>query len=128
MASSPAALVEVVETCLSAMMAKDYSGGLRFVAEEVEYTNIPLASVRGHAGIRAVLEPFFAPTIRNEFIVLRAAVSGSIVMLERLDRHLLATGWVELPVVGVFEVQDGKITVWRDYFDAATIMSKWPAA
>ncbi len=36
--------------------------------------------------------------------------------------------WVELPVAGIFEVEDGKITVWHDYFDAATILSKWPTA
>jgi limonene-1,2-epoxide hydrolase len=29
--------------------------------------------------------------------------------------------------MGVFEVEDGLITLWRDYFDAATILSKWPA-
>jgi limonene-1,2-epoxide hydrolase len=25
-----------------------------------------------------------------------------------------------LPVAGVFEVRDGKIAAWRDYFDLAT--------
>ncbi|MFN7399070.1 MAG: limonene-1,2-epoxide hydrolase family protein [Sandaracinobacter sp.] len=46
----------------------------------------------------------------------------------RLDRHRLATGWVELPVTGVYEVHDGRITYWRDYFDLATIMAHWPGA
>jgi limonene-1,2-epoxide hydrolase len=44
-----------------------------------------------------------------------------------VDRHLLPTGWVELPVTGVYEVHDGLITVYRDYFDLATIQSKWPS-
>ena len=26
---------------------------------------------------------------------------------------------VSLPVMGVFELADGKITAWRDYFDMA---------
>jgi limonene-1,2-epoxide hydrolase len=26
--------------------------------------------------------------------------------------------WLDLPVMGVFEVKDGKIAAWRDYFDA----------
>ena len=43
-------------------------------------------------------------------------------------RAVLADKWVELPVTGVFEVHDGLITYWRDYFDAATILSAWPAA
>jgi limonene-1,2-epoxide hydrolase len=85
-----------------------------------------MGKVSGPEGVRAVLEPFFAPTLENEFRVLREAVNGNIVFLERLDRHLLASGWVELPVTGVFEVNDGLITLYRDYFDLNTIMSKWP--
>jgi len=27
-----------------------------------------------------------------------------------------------LPVAGVFEIQNGKITLWRDYFDRQTII------
>ena len=30
-------------------------------------------------------------------------------------------GRIELPVMGVFEVRDGRIAVWRDYFDLATV-------
>ena len=41
--------------------------------------------------------------------------------MERLDRHQFAKGWVELPVTGIFEVVDGLITEWREYFDFATI-------
>ena len=31
-----------------------------------------------------------------------------------------------LCTVGVFEVHDGRITYWRDYFDLATIMARGP--
>jgi limonene-1,2-epoxide hydrolase len=41
--------------------------------------------------------------------------------LERLDRHLAGHGWFELPVTGVMEVENGRITYWRDYFDMAAI-------
>jgi limonene-1,2-epoxide hydrolase len=110
------------------MTKLDFDAALQCVADDCEYTNIPLATVRGPAGVRAVLAPFFAPTLENEFIILREATNGPIVFLERLDRHRLATGWVELPVTGVYEVRDGRIAVWRDYFDAATILKHWPAA
>jgi limonene-1,2-epoxide hydrolase len=113
---------------LTALLKKDYDAGVAHLSADCEYTNIPMSTVRGPTGVRAVLEPFFAPTIRNEFIIVREVAVGPVVVIERLDRHLLATGWVELPVVGVFEVHEGKVTVMRDYFDAATILSKWPAA
>jgi limonene-1,2-epoxide hydrolase len=117
---------EIVRAFLAAMAVKDYDAGLAFIAPDCEYANIPMATVHGPAGVRAVLEPFFAPTLENEFQILREATSGPLVFLERLDRHRLADRWVELPVTGVFEVHDGRITVWRDYFDAATILSVWP--
>jgi limonene-1,2-epoxide hydrolase len=28
---------------------------------------------------------------------------------------------IRLPVAGVFEIADGKIKAWRDYFDMATV-------
>jgi limonene-1,2-epoxide hydrolase len=118
--------IETVKAFMAAMEVKDYDTAVKYVSADCEYTNIPMSTVRGPKGIRAVLEPFFAPTIENKFIILREATAGPIVFLERLDRHLVPSGWVELPVTGVYEVHDGLITVYRDYFDLATIQSKWP--
>ncbi len=124
--SAPSPL-EITKLFLKAMEPLDYDNALTLVSEACEYTNPPpIGTVHGPAGIRAVLEPFFAPTLENEFRVLREASEGPIVVLERLDRHRLADKWVELPVTGVFEVHDGLITYWRDYFDAATILLQWP--
>ena len=120
--------LETVKAFMKLMEPLDYDNALTLIADNCEYTNMPMGSVTGPAGVRAVLEPFFAPTLENEFRVLREAAVGNTVFLERLDRHRLATGWVELPVTGVYEVENGKITVWRDYFDLATIMGKWPSA
>ncbi len=126
MPTQPQAPIDVVKAFLCAMEVKAYDTGLLFIAENCEYDNVPISKQYGPAGVRAVLEPFFAPTIENEFVILREVADGPIVFVERLDRHRLATGWIELPVTGVFEVHDGLITVWHDYFDAATIISKWP--
>lgn len=74
-------------------------------------------TVIGPDGMRAVLVPAFASVTRNEFVVRTTATNADTVFVERLDRHRLANGWVELPVTGIFTVRDGKITHWRDYFD-----------
>jgi limonene-1,2-epoxide hydrolase len=119
--------LDTVKAFMKAMEPLDYDTALRYVAETCEYINPPpIGPVTGPAGVRAVLEPFFLPTVENEFRILRELASGPVVMLERLDRHRLADKWVELPVTGVFEVHGGLITYWRDYFDAATILSQWP--
>ena len=111
---------DVVEAFLKAFAAMDFDTALTYVADECEYTNIPLGTVTGPSGVNGVLASFFAPIHENEFIVLRKAATGPIVFMERLDRHRLDHGWRELPVNSVFEVHDGRITVWRDYFDLAT--------
>lgn len=120
--------LETVRQFMKAMEPLDYDTALTLVSSDCEYSNPPpIGTVRGPAGIRAVLEPFFSPTLENEFRVIRESANGPIVFLERLDRHRLADKWVELPVTGVFEVHDCLITYWRDYFDAATIMAQWPS-
>ena len=127
MATTSHSPVELVRQFLKAMERLNYDAALKLVSDDCEYTNPPpLGTVRGPAGIRSVLEPFFAPTLENEFEILREASAGSIVFQERLDRHRLADKWVELPVTGVYEVRHGQITFWRDYFDAATILTQWP--
>jgi limonene-1,2-epoxide hydrolase len=113
----------VVQAFMAAMERLDYDAALEMVSDDVVYTNVPLSTVHGPDGIRGVLEPFFAPTIENIWVVHRVMAEGDTVVMERTDRHRLAKGWVELPVVGVFVVRDGRIAEWRDYFDLATIMN-----
>ena len=119
--------LDIIKAMTDAMAIKDYDAALPWFTDDCEYTNLPMGSVTGPAGVRSVLEPFFAPTIANELRILRSAVDGDTAFVERLDRHLIDTGWVELPVTGVFVFRDGKIAVWREYFDLNTIVRQWPA-
>lgn len=113
--------VDVIRAFLAAMAKLDYDTAMTYVSDDCEYVNVPIMTVHGPAGIRSVLEPFFAPTLENEWIIKATASDGPVVFMERLDRHRLPNGWAELPVTGVFEVHDGRITSWRDYFDLPTI-------
>lgn len=129
MSVSSTSALEIARAFMKDMERLDYDAALKHVAADCEYTNPPpIGTVRGPEGTRAVLEPFFAPTLENEFKILREASDGARVFLERLDRHRLADKWVELPVTGVLEVRGGRIKYWRDYFDAQTILSQWPSA
>ncbi len=113
--------IEVVRAFNEAMIAMDFDEGLRYIAADCQYTNGPQGLYVGPEGVRSVLEPFFRPILENEFVILREAQVGNLVFMERLDRHRLEAGWIELPVTGVYEVKDGLIVYWRDYFDLATI-------
>jgi limonene-1,2-epoxide hydrolase len=57
-----------------------------------------------------------------DFQVHRQLSQDDVVMNERTDVMRSKNGKeIPLPVTGVFEVRDGKIAVWRDYFDMATV-------
>jgi limonene-1,2-epoxide hydrolase len=51
------------------------------------------------------------------FEVHRQVATDSIVMNERTDHLTMGERSISLPVVGVFEIENGRIRAWRDYFD-----------
>jgi limonene-1,2-epoxide hydrolase len=59
-----------------------------------------------------------------EFEVLAIAADGGTVLTERVDTFFLPDREIALPVMGTFEVADGRITAWRDYFDLNQFMSQ----
>jgi len=56
--------------------------------------------------------------------VLNIVGEGNVVLTERVDVFVLPNVTIELPVMGTFEVRDGKIAKWRDYFDLNQYMSQ----
>ena len=88
-----------------------------FFTDDAVYHNIPMEPARGRHAIRQVIKSFLPMASAVEFKILRSASAGNVVMNERVDVFQMGAKHVELPVAGVFEVRDGKISAWRDYFD-----------
>ena len=60
-----------------------------------------------------------------EFIThYQAENDAGVVMNERTDRFLINNNWTEIRVMGVFELTDGRIVAWRDYFDMQQFSSQ----
>jgi limonene-1,2-epoxide hydrolase len=56
-----------------------------------------------------------------QFKVLASATVGNRVMNERADTLVTRAGKkAEVPAAGFFEIKEGKIFAWRDYFDLQT--------
>jgi limonene-1,2-epoxide hydrolase len=55
-------------------------------------------------------------------VVRNAAVVGDSVFLERVDGFVLDGRPGAMPVVGVLEIEDGKVREWREYYDRATLL------
>jgi limonene-1,2-epoxide hydrolase len=75
----------------------------------------------GADAIRGILQLFVSGPGAVEFKILALAASDDVVFTERVDRLSMGGRPVELPVAGVFELRDGKIVAWRDYFDMAAL-------
>ena len=92
-----------------------------FFTDDAVYHNIPLAPVSGREAIANNIASFIrpgAPGIESLHIrVINIAANGPVVMTERVDVFKLPGKSFELQVMGTFEVRDGRISAWRDYFD-----------
>ena len=99
-----------------------------FFTDDAVYHNIPLAPVTGRKAIENNIATFIrpgAPGIEGiKFGVVNIAANGPVVMAERVDVFKLPNKSFELPVMGTFEVSDGKIRAWRDYFDINQFTSR----
>jgi limonene-1,2-epoxide hydrolase len=116
--------LEIVNAFMAAAAGKDYDTALGYLAEDVEYQNMPLPAVTGHQAVRDTLDMLLASAEKSEWIVHRQAEAGDVVFNERTDRFLIGGRWLELPVAGVFELAGDKIVLWRDYFDLPTITNQ----
>ena len=96
----------------------DVSALLGFFAEDAVYHNMPIQPIQGKDAIKGIIEQFMAPFERCDWQITNISAAGDVVLTERIDRFIGQTN-VELPVMGAFELRDGKIAAWRDYFDLA---------
>ena len=79
----------------------------------------------GHREQHLVVRPPGAPGIESiQFHVIDIAANGPMVMTERVDVFKLPHKSFELAVTGTFEIRDGKIKAWRDYFDTNQFSSR----
>ena len=84
------------------------------------YHNMPGPPAVGTEAVRATIQRFLSSWQKTDWDLLNIAGNGDVVFAERLDRTDSNGKHVDLPCVGVFEMEGGKIRTWRDYFDLAT--------
>ena len=91
-----------------------------YFAEDGVYHNMPTGPVTGRDNVEKLIRGFIASWTETTWDLLNILSKGDVVIAERLDRTRAGDKTVDLPCVGVFELEAGKIKVWRDYFDFAT--------
>ena len=112
--------IAVVEDFFDAFHAADLDRALALMSDEIVYQNVPFPADRGKAAVARTLKGFsrFVPSfaVRMKNIAAR----NGVVLTERVDILSGPLVHLEIWVCGTFEVKDGRITLWRDYFDLAS--------
>ena len=98
-----------------------FTAAMDMVSDDCEYDNVPITKVFGKEAMIQILSDFLAAATKVEWLIHHQVSNGDmehgVVMNERTDRFEMDGRWIELDIAGLFVVSDGKIALWRDYFD-----------
>jgi len=113
--------IETVRAFLRSLEDRNLDAALALTSADVVYQNIPLSPARGAREFEKQMRFFEKLVDHFEARLHHIAADGPFVLTERTD--VLGRGGMRLSfwVCGTFEVRDGRITLWRDYFDWAAV-------
>jgi limonene-1,2-epoxide hydrolase len=106
----------IVEAFLNAFQDQDFDTADSLLADDLVYQNVGLPTIRGGARVRKLLRGTQG-RMGFEVKLHRNVADGATVLNERTDAMVIGPLRLQFWICGVFEVHDGRITLWRDYFD-----------
>ncbi len=119
----------LIERFWSDLYERDYDKVGSYFAEDGLYEDVP-APDSGAVGPKAVaarLRIGLEPVDRCVHHLHRMVSEGDTVVTEHTeDWHFHSGEVVSLPFVSIHVVKDGRIVLWRDYWDMNTLMSGAP--
>jgi limonene-1,2-epoxide hydrolase len=112
--SSP---VLVVERFMEFLRRGDLDDAVALLAVDVRYQNVGLPTVNGRERIRRLFGKAYDDGAGFDVVIHTICADGSSVLTERTDFLTFRKLHIQLWVCGRFDVRDGQIVLWRDYFD-----------
>lgn len=107
---------DVVRQFLDSLALRDVDSAIELIAPDIRYTNVSLPTL-GAGPTKKFLRTLNNPRFEFRVRLVNVASDGDVVLTERVDELSLGRFRMQFWVCGRFEVRDGQITVWRDYFD-----------
>lgn len=108
----------------------DFDAVAAHCTEDCVYEDVPFveATVTGPEAIRAKLEMGLGTLEKLPATIHELLESGDTILVERTEVWHHRTGeCATLRVAAVFKFRDGKLCLWRDYWDAKTLFAQQPA-
>ncbi len=120
---------QVVHELWQALYRKDWDGVAGLIASDGHYEDVPApdAGATGPANVVTRLRIGLDSVERFEHEIHRVVAEGASVIVEHTETWHFHTGEaVRNPFVTIHEVEDGKIKLWRDYWDLGGLMAQAP--
>jgi limonene-1,2-epoxide hydrolase len=105
-----------VEAFLTALANEDFETAGAALADDLVYQNVGLPTIYGRNKTMQLFRGMQG-RVGFEVKIHRIAADGAAVLTERTDALIIGPLRLQFWVCGVFEVHNGRITLWRDYFD-----------
>lgn len=117
--------IETITAFIAAWGEYDLEKIYSFMAEDIEWTDVPLSTVKGMEQVLAKMDRF--PDVEAcGFETHNIAANGNVVLTERTDWFEMKGRRRTIRVMGTFELDDtGKIVKWRDYFDSVEFVREF---
>jgi len=119
---TPAEAHQLVQDFFSAWVKRDPDLVASFFTEDGVYHNIPQERTQGREAIRDLVAIWMEALEGMEFRFQRVMVEGNSIAFERFDVVPGGSGPKELPCAGFMDIRDGKIALWREYWDFNQMM------
>lgn len=113
--------IDVVERFFAALGDLDIERALDEVDDEIVYQNMPLPPARGRDAFERQMRAMARYGTGFEARIHNIAANGDVVLTERTDVLEAGAFQAEFWVCGSCEVRNGRIVLWRDYFDWPTV-------
>ncbi|MFC0452962.1 limonene-1,2-epoxide hydrolase family protein [Rhodococcus jostii] len=114
--------VEVVRAFLDALVAGDPDAAQQYLDQDIVWHNVSLPKIRGIRSVMRILDGMSRPGFGFDVRLHHIADDGTAVLTERTDVLIYKRLRSEFWVCGTFEMKDGKIAVWRDYFSNRDVL------
>jgi ketosteroid isomerase-like protein len=127
--SDAAANKALIERFWEDMGRRDFGAVRGYFTADAHYTDVPAPEdgARGPDAIEARLRLGIEPLERYVPRPGKMVAEGDMVILEHSEEWHWGTGeTVVLPFVSVFELRDGLIARWWDYWDMGTLINAAP--
>lgn len=108
---------QVVRAALAAWSTLDVEKIVAHFAPNAVWDPQPSVTLGGLDQIRRAVTEYTEHMTFAKMNVRNIAVTGNTVLTERMDSFTLDGHRLAVPVMGTFEIVDGKIAAWRDYYE-----------